>query len=98
MKIASICLTILLFIITSASIYEIFEAAYIWDSPLIPHQVVVEMQKSYMIHTAIVLVFFLLSLYVTIKRETLASFKTVGGIVLGYILTIFVLSFIIVNG
>jgi hypothetical protein len=94
MKTFSICLTVLFFILTIMSVYEFFEIPKDWASPLIPEEMVKGMQRAYLAYSIINFVYFLPSLYVTIKRDRLAKAKILVTIILLYIFTIMITSFI----
>jgi len=98
MKILSICLAVLLLLLTLASLYEVYEIPKDWNSPLIPTYFVDNMQQAYIVWAVINFIFFLAFLYVAIKRIQLARFKILGTIFLLYIATILITSFINVNG
>ncbi len=94
MKVVSICLAVFWLFLTIISLYEVYEIPKDWSSPLIPISIVGGMQQAYIIYSVINFMFFLPFLYVAIKREQLASFRILGGIILLYFATIAVISLI----
>lgn len=98
MKIISICLAVLWFLLTVTALYEVFEIPRDFISSLIPLTIVNGMQRAYIIYTIINFIFFLPFLYVAIKRKQLAKFGLLAAIFLLYIVTLLVISFIGVNG
>ena len=98
MKIISICLATLFFLLTVTALYEVFEIPKEWSSPLIPKSLVEAMQQANIIHTIVSFVFFCPLLYIAIKRKRLAKFGLLAAIVMLYIVTLLVISFIRVNG
>ena len=98
MKIFSICLATLFFLLTVTALYEVFEIPKEWSSPLVPESIVKAMQQAYIIHTIVSFVFFCPALYIAIKRQRLAKFGLLAAISMLYIVTLLVISFIRVNG
>jgi hypothetical protein len=98
MKILSVFLAGLLFVLTLGSLYEAFVIPKELISPLIPVSLVKGMQQAYIVHAVINFIFFLPFLYVAIKNEKFATFKILAIVFLLYISTYLVVSFIGING
>ena len=94
MKVLSIFLAVLLFVLTAISLYEIYEIPKEWGSPLIPVSIADGMQRAYIVYAVINFTYFIPFLYVAIKRKRLAKLKILGSIFLLYVMTIMVISFI----
>jgi len=98
MKVFSICLAALFSILTLTSLYEVFEIPKEFVSPLIPPSIVEGMQQAYIIYAVVSFAFFCPLLYIAIKWKQLAKTGLLIAIVLLYIVTLLVTSFIRVNG